>query len=217
MAIAGRDVHFINFLFVYWQTFRQKVINCPAIANACRKLLLDMTESIISTSEFESLADIDWFDRMCSILVKDRCPTTNQLINVIGVEDSRFSKTNRGSKFLVPFDKRFKTACINPDISNNDVDKPVEYLSFGGIDLNLKMADIVKRFPDYKTQRNIYDGGTQIFFYPIAKRFEFSALSFRVEEEPEDIGDLNSLAFHHVGFHFGDNVILGRDGYHVRR
>jgi hypothetical protein len=23
-----------NFLFVYWQTFRQKVINCPAIANA---------------------------------------------------------------------------------------------------------------------------------------------------------------------------------------
>jgi hypothetical protein len=34
IAIAGRDVHFINFMFVVGQTFQQKIINCPATANA---------------------------------------------------------------------------------------------------------------------------------------------------------------------------------------
>lgn len=176
-----------------------------------------MTQPAISTSDLESLNDIDWFDTMCKILAKDKCPTTNQLTQVIGIEDSRFSKENRGSKFLVPFDKRFKTACINPDLSEDDTDKPLDYLSFGGVDFNLKMADIIQRFPDYKTQRNIYDGGTQIFFYPLVKIFEFSALSFSVEKEPEDIDDVNSLIFHHVTFQFGESVIVGCDGYHVKR
>ncbi len=143
-----------------------------------------MTQPAISTSELESLNDIDWFDKICRILAKDNCPTTNQMTQVIGIEDSRFSKKNRGSKFLVPFDRRFKTACINPDLSDDDVDKPLDYLSFGGVDFNLKMSDIMQRLPDYKTQQNIYDGGTKLFFYPIAKGFEFSALSTRVEEEP---------------------------------
>lgn len=79
------------------------------------------------------------------------------------------------------------------------------------------MTDIIQRFSDYKTQRNIYDGGTQIFFYPISEQFEFSALSFRIEKEPEDIGDVNSLIFHHVAFQFGHSVILARDGYHMQR
>ncbi len=102
-----------------------------------------MKEPIISTSDLESLSDIDWFDKMCSILTKHKCPTTNQLTQIIGIEDSRFSKEKRGSKFLVPFDSRFKTACINPDISDDDVDKPLDYLSFGGTDFNLKMSDII--------------------------------------------------------------------------
>jgi hypothetical protein len=114
-----------------------------------------MTQPKILNSELEALNDIDWFDKMCNILSKDSCPTTKELSQNSGVEDLRFSKENRGSKFLVPFDKRFKTACINPDLSDNDVDKPPDYISFGGIDFNLKMIDIGQRFPDYKTQRNI--------------------------------------------------------------
>ena len=176
-----------------------------------------MTESIISISDLEPLSDTDWLDKMCKILERNKCPTTHQLTQAIEIEDSRFSKENRGSKFLIPFDKRFKTACLNPDITHNDVDRPIDYLSFGGTDFNLRISDIVQRFHNYKTQRNIYDGGTQIFFYPIPKQFEFTALSFHVDREPEDITDMNSLIFHHIAFHFGDNVILGRDGYHVRR
>jgi hypothetical protein len=176
-----------------------------------------MTEPKISTSDLESLSDLDWFDKMCSILEKSICPTTQELAQAIGTEDSGLSKENRGSKFLIPFDKRFKTACINPDITNGDVDRPIDYLSFGGTDFNLKMVDILQRFPNYKTQSNIYDGGTQIFFYPLPKQFEFAALSFHIDSELENIGDINSLNFQHLAFHFGDNVVLGRDGYHVRR
>lgn len=175
-----------------------------------------MTDPLISTKHLESLSDIDWFDGMCSILAKHKCPTTNQLAQAIGIEDLRFSKENRGSRFIIPFDNRFKTACINPDILYNDVDQSLEYLSFGGTDFNLRMSEITHRFPAYKTQRNIYDGGAQIFYYPIPSNFEFAALSFPVDKEPEDI-DISSLIFHHVTFHFGENIVLGRDGYNVRR
>jgi len=176
-----------------------------------------MTSSTISRNELESLSDIDWFDAMCKILERGKCPTTIQLTQALGIEDKRFNKENRGSKFLVPFDKRFKTACTNPDLSDSDADAPLEYLSVGGMDFTLKMSDVTKRFPFYKIQRNTYDGGTQIFFHPIEKTFEFSALSFRIDKEPEDIGDVNSLIFHQVAFQFGDNVFVARDGYHVRR
>ena len=122
---------------------------------------------------------------------------------------------NRGSKFLIPFDKRFKTACINPDIANCDDDRALDYLSFGGTDFNLKMVDVLQRFPNYKTQSNIYDGGTQIFFYPTPRQYKFAALSFYINRELEEIGDINSLKLHEVAFHFGTKVVLGRDGYHV--
>ncbi len=176
-----------------------------------------MKEPKISKSDLESLNDLDWFDKMCSILAKSICPTTHELTQAIGTEDSRFSSENRGSKFLIPFDKRFKTACINPDIAHNDVDRPIDYLSFGGTDFNLKMVDILQRFPNYKKQTNIYDGGIQIFFYPTPRQFEFAALSIHVDRELEEIGDINSFNFHNVAFHFGDKVVLGRDGYHVHR
>lgn len=176
-----------------------------------------MTQPALLKNELESLNDIDWFDAMCGILTKDKCPKTNQLTQIIGTEDSSFIKQNRGSKFLIPFDKRFKTACVNPDLTEDDVDKPLDCLSLGGVNFSLKMVDILHRFPDYKIQRNTYDGGSQIFFYPVASKYEFSALSFQIESEPEDISNVNSLIFHHVVFQFGENVVAGRDGYHVRR
>jgi hypothetical protein len=74
-----------------------------------------------------------------------------------------------------------------------------------------------KGFQIIKHSEIFRTGGTQIFFYPLKIDFAFAALSFRIQEEPEKIGDINSLVFHHVTFHFGDNVLLGRDGYHTRR
>ena len=48
-------------------------------------------------------------------------------------------------------------------------------------------------------------------------QFEFAALSFHVDTEIDNSGDIDSISFHHVAFHFGDKVVIGRDGYHVRR
>jgi len=50
----------------------------------------DMVQFTISTSTLSALNDIDWFDTMCSILEKDKCPTTNQLLKVIGKSGQDF-------------------------------------------------------------------------------------------------------------------------------
>ena len=111
----------------------------------------------------------------------------------------------------------FVFACINPKLSENDTDKLIEYFAVGGKDFSLKMSDLLLRFPEYGTQRNTYDDGTQIFFYPVPDEYEFSAVSFDIDKEPEEIESIMSLIFHSVDFKFGDNLLLGRDGYHLRR
>ena len=176
-----------------------------------------MTQFEISTNDLEALSDLAWFDTMCGLLTKERNPTTKKLTSLIGTEDIEISRGNRGSKFLVPFDKRFKTACINPDLSDDEADKPLEYLGVGGVNFTLKMADILKRFPDYKIKRNIYDGGSQLFFNPVDDKFEFSALSFDLDKDPEELRDIQSLKVHQVIFNFGEHILIGRDGYHTKR
>jgi hypothetical protein len=138
-------------------------------------------------------------------------------MQIIGTEDPNVRREVRGSKFLIPFDSRFKWAAINPDLAANDPDKPLEHLAMAGANFNLKMTDIVNRFPNYRTRRNTYDGGTQIFFYPIPSKYEFSAIDFWIKQEPEDIGNIEELIFHRVGFQFGDNLGLARDGFHLKR
>jgi hypothetical protein len=170
-----------------------------------------MTEHVIFKN------DMEWFDWMCDILKKINHPTVRQLTELIGADRPNPGNEIRGSKFLVPFDKRFTWACINPDLSGIAQDRPVDFLAFGGENFNLKMVDIVNRFPNYRVQRNIYDGGSQIFFYPIGDGYEFSALDFWIKSEPEEIKNINGLMFHGVAFNFGDNLSLFRDGYHMKR
>lgn len=168
-------------------------------------------------SDLESKSDLEWFDSVCELLKRDTHPTTHQLTQIIGSEKPNPNNEIRGSKFLLPYDKRFVFACINPNISQNDTDKPIEYFAAGGKDFSLNMSDLSVRFPEFRTQRNIYDGGTQIFFYPIPDEYEFSAVSFYIDKEPEEIDSIASLVFHCVAFQFGDKLLLGRDGYHMRR
>jgi hypothetical protein len=176
-----------------------------------------MTQFETLRSDLEKKDDLAWFDNFCDLLKRDKFPSTHQLGQLIGVEKPNPDKEIRGSKFLIPFDKRFVWACINPDLLTTDTDKPIDYFAIAGKDFSLKMSDILDRFPDYKTKRNIYDGGSQIFFYPLSNEFEFSGLSFDITEEPEDIIDIKSLVFHSVTFKFGNKLVEGRDGYSLRR
>ena len=150
---------------------------------------------------------------MCELLTKEKKPSTHSLIELIGLE-AQIPKEKRGSRFLQPFDKRFKLASINPD---SDEDLPIDFLSFGGQAFQLRIFDISERFPTYQFQRNIYDGGTQIFFYPVPERFEFTGISCYTRRELEDIQSSDDLIVNEVSFLFGDNVVLGRDGFHLKR
>jgi hypothetical protein len=176
-----------------------------------------MLQSAILRNDLENKSDLEWFDAICDFLKRDKHPTTHQLTQLIGSEKPNPNKEIRGSKFLIPYDKRFVFACINPNISQNDTDKPIEYFATGGKDFSLNMSDLLLRFPKFRTQRNTYDGGTQIFFYPVPDKYEFSALSFEIDKEPEEIENMATLMYHSVTFKFGDKLLLGRDGYHMRR
>jgi hypothetical protein len=176
-----------------------------------------MTQPTNLRNDLETKDNLEWFDAITDILKKDKHPTTYQIMQFVGTDKPNPANEVRGSRFLIPYDKRFKWACINPDVKNNEIDKPLDNLSFGGEMFSLKMTDIIKRFPVYRTQRNIYDGGTQIFFYPVPSEYEFSALDFWIRQEPEEIENINELIFHSVTFKFGDQLLLGRDGYHMKR
>ena len=176
-----------------------------------------MTQYAILKSNINNIDDLTWFDRLRDFLKRDKHPLTRQLEEIIGIEKPNPDKQIRGSKFLIPFDKRFVCACINPDLLHTDTDKPIDYFAIFGEDFSLKMSDIIARFPNYRTKRNTYDGGTQIFFYPLSNEFEFSGISFDIPQELEDIADIKSLTFHSVKFNFGDKLKEGRDAYILRR
>lgn len=164
-----------------------------------------------------SKTDLEWFDFICDILRKENNPTTQRLTEIIGTERPNPKNEIRGSKFLDTYDKRFKGACINPNLTADDVDQPIDYLGFWGNSFKIKIGDIGARFTDYKTQINTYDGGTQIFFYPIPKDFEFTAIDCWTDKEENEIDNLLDLQVKGMTFRFGDKLVQGRDGYGMRR
>ncbi|HMG82876.1 MAG TPA: hypothetical protein VK559_07560 [Ferruginibacter sp.] len=82
--------------------------------------------------DLESKSDIEWFDAICAILKKENLLTVNQMIALIGTDKPNLNNEVRGSRALVPFDKRFTWASINPVLTNEENDKPIDFLSFGG-------------------------------------------------------------------------------------
>lgn len=151
------------------------------------------------------------------IYLKDSNPTTQTLENIIGTEKPNPQNEIRGSKFLDTYDKRFRGASINPNLTNDQPDQPLDYLSFWGATFKIKIIDIHKRFRDYKTVINTYDGGTQIFFYPVSEEFEFTAIDCWTDKDESEITSLLDLEVHGVTFKFGDHLVQGRDGYSMKR
>ncbi len=170
------------------------------------------------TALFQPIStDLELFDAMCDVLRAERCPMAKELSQLIGSEKPNTKNEIRGSIFLIPFDKRFKIVAINPDLSDSEDDLPIEYISFIGDEFIIKMSDLLTRFKEYRTQQNTYDGGTQIFFYPIPKHFGFSAIDLWTQTDEVEIEHIHKLTFNRVTFMFGDNLRLGRDGYSMKR
>ena len=164
-----------------------------------------------------SITDLEWFDSICDILRKENNLETHRLTSIIGAEKPNPNKEIRGSKFLDTYDKRFKGAYINPNIAIEDTDQPLDYLEFWGNSFKLKIGDIAERFANYRTVINTYDGGTQIFFYPISTEFEFTAIDCWTEKEENEIEYLADFEVNNLAFRFGDKLVQGQDGYGMRR
>jgi len=162
-------------------------------------------------------SDLMWFDSICEILKKEASPTTHKIEAIIGTEKPNPKNEIRGSKFLDTFDKRFRSACINPNLKSDQPDQPLEYLGFWGGTFKIKIGDIQERFRSYRTITNTYDGGTQIFFYPVSDEFEFTAIDCWIEKEENEIVNLAGLEVNGVTFKFGNKLVQARDGYSMRR
>jgi len=168
--------------------------------------IIDIQTQLLNNS------DLDWFDCFCDILKKENKPTVFFLIQVIGNENPDIKKENRGSKFLIPFDERFKTAAINPDLDSAK-DAEVEYFAIGGHAFEISIKELKTRFNLFSIESNIYDGGTQLFFYPIPEAYAFRGISCYFIEEKQDIKEVDDLVVSSVSFHFGNRLIKLRDGY----
>jgi hypothetical protein len=167
--------------------------------------------------ELEMKSDLDWFDSFCDILKKSSNPTTLKITNILGNEKANPKNEIRGSKFLDTFDKRFKSVGINPILNFHDNDMPLDFLGFVGNNFKLNIGDIAERFKDFKIQHNSYDGGTQIFFYPIDTEYEFSAIDCWTEIETENINEIKKIYIKSISFKFGNQLRLFRDGYSMKR
>lgn len=163
-----------------------------------------------------SKTDLEWFDSICDMLKKEAKPTTHRFIDIIGTEKPNPNNQIRGSKFLNSYDKRFDGASINPDLKDDEANKPLSHLGFWGEKFKIKIGDIVERFKTFSLQSNIYDGGTQIFFYPVPEEYEFTAISFWTELDINSIDNIFDIEVNDVTFKFGDKLILLRDGYTMK-
>ena len=176
-----------------------------------------MTDSSYIRQKLTSQTDLEWFDSICDILKKGANPTTLSLENIIGTEEPNPKNEIRGSKFLETYDKRFRGASINPNLKSDQPDQPLDYLGFWGATFKIKIGDIYKRFNEYKTVINTYDGGTQVFFYPVSKEFEFTAIDCYTDKDESEITNLLDLEVNGVTFKFGEHLVQGRDGYSMTR
>ena len=168
-------------------------------------------------NNLKSLTDLEWFDSFCELLKKTTKPTTLDITEILGAERPNPKNEIRGSKFLDPFDDRFESVAINPILKDCDPDKSIDYIGFHGNLFKLKLIDLIRRFNKYRTQTNTYDGGTQIFFYPVPDDFEFTAIDCWTNLESEEITNINEIEVNNVSFLFGNKLSRGRDGYSLKR
>src|SRR6185437_14460085 len=167
-----------------------------------------MTELRLILKEFESMSDIDWFHAFCNFF-REGCylDTKSFMLNLgkIIPFESRF----HGSQFIEPFDK----ISINPILSLSDDNQKIFSLRFYGKKFSLPVVEIMKAFKEFMIQYNTYDGGTQLFFHPIPKEYNFTAIDVWTPEESIKNSDVRKLKVDNIVFLFASKLQLFRDGY----
>jgi hypothetical protein len=161
------------------------------------------------------LSDLEWFTTFCGLLTRVKKPTLGYALQLLGTPKEDPPRERRGSLFLAPFDRRFAYVSVNPDVAGNPPDLPLEHVGVSGPQFSLRIADILRDFPEHRLKYNTWDGGNQIYFYPVPKEYEFTALDSHIDLD--DVPDPRELMVNNISFHFGDRLVEYRDGFAMRR
>nr|WP_042272246.1 hypothetical protein [Nonlabens ulvanivorans] len=81
----------------------------------------------------------EWLDSISELLSNENTQSTRTISNLVGIENPKYKRAERISKFLIPRNKN----------------------------LNLKLEYLTDLFPKVELRDTTYDGGIQLFFYPM--------------------------------------------------
>lgn len=155
----------------------------------------------------------EWLGIITKVFTKGNSLSTKYISDILGTENTKYKRDERGSKFLIPKNKNLTHIAINPDLDNNETDQPLTFLSFSGAKLNLKLIDLMEFFPNVEIVKNTYDGGIQLFFHPINSRFKFTAVACQLFTDYKQLEDLYDLNINEFSFMFQPNKVKTRAGY----
>jgi hypothetical protein len=167
-------------------------------------------------TEFKNInikTGLDLLKSICELVSNNNSQSTQNISKLLGVENKKYKRDERGSKFLIPKNENLSHIAINPDLDDYENDKPITFLSFSGKNLNIKLKNLTELFPNFELTQNTYDGGIQLFFHPVDSRFDFNAVSCQIFTEYKTIEEINELNINSFALLFEPNRIKTRAGY----
>jgi hypothetical protein len=168
---------------------------------------------VTETQKLNNTTSKEWLNLITEFLSNGNSKSTRATSELLGTENTKYKRKERGSKFLIPKNTNLNYIAINPDLDETETDKPITYLAFSGEKLNLKLNYLTELFPNVDLVENTYDGGIQLFFNPVDKRFDFTAVSCQIYTDYKSLYELTDLNINGISFMFKPNKLKTRAGY----
>lgn len=153
----------------------------------------------------ESLNDSEWFNEICELFTEKNNVQLLDFMKLFGKTDDSILRERRGSKFLVPFDKRFAAVCVNPDLVDETINLPLEFASFRGIEFCLKKSLVLDKFKTYQIVGDYRTESTKLSFENIPTGYTFTKITLSIDIEIYDFKHDEDYIFHNLQFYFKTN------------
>lgn len=186
----------------------------PAHATILTQTRCTQFEKIVTeTKKLNNTTSKEWLNLVTEFLSNGNSQSTRAISEFLGSENKKYKRDERGSKFLIPKNENLNYIAINPDLEESETDRPVTFLAFSGEKLNLKLDYLTELFPNVELVENTYDGGIQLFFNPVDKRFDFKAVACQIFTDYKSLDELADLNINGISFMFKPNKLKTRAGY----
>ena len=173
----------------------------------------NLRKTVTETKNINNTTSKEWLILITEFLSNRNSKSTKTISELLGSENKKYKRNERGSKFLIPKNTNLNYVAINPDLENTETDKPVTFLAFSGEKLNLKLNYLTELFPNVELVENTYDGGIQLFFNPVDNRFDFTAVACEIFTDYKTLDELTDVNINGISFMFKPNKLKTRAGY----